>query len=511
MSAARSASSISGRVALRLSPAGRRRPDDPDRRAGRRLRLVGRPAAGRRHRERGRDRTDPGGDVRRRAPAGRLRVRPRSRRRRLQPAAGRASSADWARRGPNCWTSIAPEANRGDADTLLPASSGLRSPVRGPHGRWPSRGRSDGRRGARSSTTSSTGPAELPTGMTAETAPGHVPVAADRQPAGLRLRRRRDGLEALHPSVDRAADEVAPRRDPGRGRGGPPRRRRSSPSWACEPARSPPCRSRSARCAPDQPATPTTPPGAMPRSSSRSNARPRPAPASAPRWAPVPRSTAARTSSCPSSTRGSWSAPAATPAPRSSARSTLHPAVAEQLDRAARQVAAVRAAIGDPVHTDGLPERLRAALDSPALGRGRRTLPRLRQLHARLPDLLLHQRRRRLRPRRRRGLDRPPLGQLLQPRLRAGRRRRQLPAEGQGPLPPVADPQVLDLVGPVRLERLRRLRPVHRLVPGRHRRPRGAGGHRAAEAPRRPDPVAALAGRGPGARRPRHDRRPRPT
>ncbi len=41
------------------------------------------------------------------------------------------------------------------------------------------------------------------------------------------------------------------------------------------------------------------------------------------------------------------------------------PASADQLDRAATQVAAVRAAIGDPVPTDGLPERLRGALDHP--------------------------------------------------------------------------------------------------------------------------------------------------
>ena len=34
-------------------------------------------------------------------------------------------------------------------------------------------------------------------------------------------------------------------------------------------------------------------------------------------------------------------------------------------------------------------------------------------------------------------------------------------------LPPVADPQAVDLVGPVRRVRLRRLRSLHRLVPGR--------------------------------------------
>ena len=41
----------------------------------------------------------------------------------------------------------------------------------------------------------------------------------------------------------------------------------------------------------------------------------------------------------------------------------------------------------------------RAQPRAPALGRGRRALPHLRQLHARLPDLLLHERRGRHRPR----------------------------------------------------------------------------------------------------------------
>ena len=70
MCAARSASSINGRVALRL-----RLPGGEDRTiltvdAGRRLRLVRGPAAGRRHRQRGRDRADPGGAVRRRSACG---------------------------------------------------------------------------------------------------------------------------------------------------------------------------------------------------------------------------------------------------------------------------------------------------------------------------------------------------------------------------------------------------------------------------------------------------------
>ncbi len=69
------------------------------------------------------------------------------------------------------------------------------------------------------------------------------------------------------------------------------------------------------------------------------------------------------------------------------------------------------------------------------------------------------------------------LGFVLQRRVREGRGR-FVPTRTEGPLPPVAHPQVLDLVGPVRIGRLRRLRTVHRVVSGRHRRPRGTGGHR---------------------------------
>jgi NAD(P)H-flavin reductase/formate hydrogenlyase subunit 6/NADH:ubiquinone oxidoreductase subunit I len=46
-------------------------------------------------------------------------------------------------------------------------------------------------------------------------------------------------------------------------------------------------------------------------------------------------------------------------------RLDLRPADPDEIDRAANQVAAVRAAIGDPVSAEGLPERLRAAPDHP--------------------------------------------------------------------------------------------------------------------------------------------------
>ena len=49
-------------------------------------------------------------------------------------------------------------------------------------------------------------------------------------------------------------------------------------------------------------------------------------------------------------------------------------------------------------------------------------------------------------------------------------------ADDPGPLPAVADPQALDLVGPVRHVGMRGLRTLHHLVPGRHRPHRGGSG-----------------------------------
>ena len=134
-------------------------------------------------------------------------------------------------------------------------------------------------------------------------------------------------------------------------------------------------------------------------------------------------------------------------------------------------------AIGDPVAVEGLRGTAAGPARVAPLGGGRGPLPRLRELHAGLPDLLLHEREPAVRPRRRRLRRRAELGLLLLGRLRQGRRR-QLPVAPRGPLPAVADPQVRDLGRPVRNVRLRGLRPLHHLVPGRHRRPRGARGDR---------------------------------
>ena len=120
-----------------------------------------------------------------------------------------------------------------------------------------------------------------------------------------------------------------------------------------------------------------------------------------------------------------------------------------------------------------------AALPKPgasALGRRGRALPRLHQLHAGLPHLLL-----------RTVEDVSDLAGETAERwrrwdscftldhsyLHGGSVR----GVHRGPLPPVAHPQGGELDRPVRHLGLRRLRALHHLVSGRHRHHRGGGGH----------------------------------
>ncbi len=107
-------------------------------------------------------------------------------------------------------------------------------------------------------------------------------------------------------------------------------------------------------------------------------------------------------------------------------------------------------------------------LEHPALGRGRDPLPHLRELHPRLPNLLLLRGRGRDRPVRPGGSTIPGLGQLLLRRLLV-HPRRQHPPVGALTLSPVDDPQARYVVRSVRLVWLRRVRPLYHLVPGRDR------------------------------------------
>ena len=93
-------------------------------------------------------------------------------------------------------------------------------------------------------------------------------------------------------------------------------------------------------------------------------------------------------------------------------------------------------------------------------------LPDLRQLHDGLPDLLLHHDRGRHRPHRRARRALAALGVLLRARLLLPARRQRASVRRE-PLPAVDHAQAEHLARPVRRVRMRRLRPVHRLVPGR--------------------------------------------
>ena len=159
-------------------------------------------------------------------------------------------------------------------------------------------------------------------------------------------------------------------------------------------------------------------------------------------------------------------------------RLPLEAAGVERTEQGRANVARVRAAIGDPVAVDGLRDRLLAQLESPrwaevadrCLACANCTLvcptcfcTSVSQVSDLDGDASVAVRRQ--------------WDSCFYGRLRQGRRR-QLPLATRGPLPAVADPQVRDVDRPVRNVRLRRLRPLHHLVSGRHRRPRGARGDR---------------------------------
>ena len=270
----------------------------------------------------------------------------------------------------------------------------------------------------------------------------------------LRLHRRAHVLEALTFPPDPLITTAHGHGQFGFDRSRSRRRRRSWPSWACGPARS----RRSAiqdrvflggQFSDADYARPAR--GGLHRRGPVHHARR--APASAPRWAPGPRSASGYDILLTEIDDGF--------------------VVAGGLAcRARRSSSACRS--GRPTHAESTARprtgRARCAPRSATLSRSPASHDRLkpssttragpqvaercldvRQLHAGLPHLLLHVRRSQTSD-----LDgddrRRPSGSwdsLLQPRLRPGRRRR-LPGPAPRPLPPVADPQVLDLVGPVR-------------------------------------------------------------
>ena len=239
--------------------------------------------------------------------------------------------------------------------------------------------------------------ADLPVGWRSESAPGAYRLSDGGGERAFDYGVGADRLEALHASR-RSCRSTRATSEGGSvdGRAGRRTGAAGSPSSASAPASSPPSGSRTGRCGPARSATPTTRRAATP-------------PWSSPSSAPAPRSTCFCTSmgTGPEVTRRRRPRPGRArrrvPRPgrqpgrgaRSSTRWTCpRRPTPTRPPRPPRSPPSARA-IGDPVAAEGLPGRLRARARPPALGRDRRALPRLRQLHARLPDLLLHERERR--------------------------------------------------------------------------------------------------------------------
>ena len=111
---------------------------------------------------------------------------------------------------------------------------------------------------------------------------------------------------------------------------------------------------------------------------------------------------------------------------RACCASVPHAAAGAASEQAAASAVVERTAaqMGRELETDGHQGAALPQLRAPALGRGRRALPDLRQLHDGLPDLLLHDRRGRHRPRRRARRALAALGLVLHDGLLAHPRRR---------------------------------------------------------------------------------------
>jgi hypothetical protein len=110
------------------------------------------------------------------------------------------------------------------------------------------------------------------------------------------------------------------------------------------------------------------------------------------------------------------------------------------------------------------------------LGRGRRSVPRLHQLHTGVPHLLLFHGRRLGDPRRAGGHPHPTLGLVFHLDF-SGLHGIPVRQSRTLPLSAVDDTQAGHLVRPVRIVGMCRLRAVHHVVPGGDRHHRGGGCH----------------------------------
>ena len=131
--------------------------------------------------------------------------------------------------------------------------------------------------------------------------------------------------------------------------------------------------------------------------------------------------------------------------------------------------------MGRTVDVEGARGSPRRRARTPAVGRRGTSLPELRELHDGVPDVLLQHGRGPLQPRRHRHRAPAPLGLVLHGGVLLHPRRQHAPERAR-PLSPVGHAQVPALGRSVRHIGLRGLRPVHHVVPGRHRHHAGAEG-----------------------------------
>ena len=333
---------------------------------------------------------------------------------------------------------------------------------------------------ARSSTTTSRSATSCPLGWTDEQDAGQLPARAARRRGALRLRGRPALVEAV-PASRRASASGR------RGATSDGALEVEDGAAAAERVRVP--RRPLLRAARDRDPGPrlprrplrraaTTPPAARTRSSSPSTAASPAAPASASRWAPARRRRPATTSRSPSSSTASTASSSRSGSERGAEVLARAAATAGRRGgprtRPSARSRGAAARMGRTLDTDDLRDLLARNLEHPRWDDvAERCLTCGNCTHG-LPDLLLHD------ASRTRPTSPASDGRALARRWDSCftvdyslHPRRQRPAVGRVALPPVADPQARHLARPVRHVRLRRLRPLHHLVPGRHRHHRG--------------------------------------